>query len=83
MSAHNQRPSILLYTPLAGHGHLDGWLAIFAAALAEQGHAVTCLTPDAAALASRLEAKGLAGRRNPALVPWPAPHQFSAVLLGK
>lgn len=54
-----RRRTILVYNPISGHGHLDSWNALFVALLLERGWRVAALTPDAAALRSRLGHKGL------------------------
>lgn len=63
------RPCILVYNPISGHGHLDTWNAIFIALMLQQGWSVLALTPDAAALMSRLSVKGDAESRLKVL-PW-------------
>lgn len=56
----NNRPCILVYNPISGHGHLDSWNAMFIAILLEKGWDVLALTPDVPALLSRLAQKGMA-----------------------
>ncbi|MCA1985196.1 MAG: hypothetical protein LDL27_01815 [Desulfovibrio sp.] len=65
-------PTILLYNPLSGHGHLDSWLAMFARLLLRRGHGVQGLTPGPHALLDRLAQDDL--HRHPALrmLPWKA-----------
>ncbi|NBT59281.1 hypothetical protein EBT16_10915 [bacterium] len=53
-----EKPVILIYNPISGHGHLDSWNAMFVKLLIETGWRVLSLTPDAAALLSRLPSKG-------------------------
>ena len=52
------RPCILVYNPLAGHGHLDSWNALFVSILLARGYRVIAVTEDSGALARRL---GLSG----------------------
>lgn len=52
------RPCILVYNPLAGHGHLDSWNALFVSILMAGGHRVIAVTEDSGALSRRLEASG-------------------------
>ena len=52
------RPCILVYNPLAGHGHLDSWNALFVSLLLAGGYRVIAVTEDCAALSRRLEASG-------------------------
>jgi len=69
----NQRNTcpILLYNPISGRGHLDGWLAMFAAILLQRGYTVYCLAPDTEALLLRLRQRGLEQHPNLAILPWP------------
>ena len=52
------RPCILVYNPLAGHGHLDSWNAMFVSILLAGGYRVIAVTEDSGALTRRLEASG-------------------------
>ena len=52
-----QPPSILLYNPISGHGHLDSWNAMFVSILLGAGWRVNVLTPDSQDLIRRLESK--------------------------
>ena len=52
-----QPPSILLYNPISGHGHLDSWNAMFVDVLLEAGWRVNVLTPDTQDLIRRLNVK--------------------------
>lgn len=54
----HERPCILIYNPVSGHGHLDSWNAIFVSLLLDKGWRVLALTPDAGALLSRLCQRG-------------------------
>lgn len=38
-------PTILLYNPISGHGHLDSWARMFAVALVRRGYDVAYLSP--------------------------------------
>lgn len=51
------QPTILVYNPISGHGHLDSWNAMFIALLLKQGWRVLALTPDTSALLTRLARK--------------------------
>lgn len=66
--------TILVYNPVSGHGHLDSWNAMFVALLLERGWRVAALTPDAGALRSRLEQKGLLHDARLHILDWNA-HQ--------
>lgn len=50
-------PSILLYNPISGHGHLDSWNAMFVSILLDAGWRVNALTPNAQDLIRRLKSK--------------------------
>lgn len=67
----DNRHHILLYNPISGHGHLDGWHAMFAAVLLELGHTVVCLTPDEQTLVSRLRLRGMDQHPRLSVPPWP------------
>ena len=66
----NNVASILLYNPISGHGHLDGWMAMFAAILPTCGYTVYCLTPDTEALLLRLRQKGMEQHPGITILPW-------------
>jgi hypothetical protein len=51
-------PTILIYNPVSGHGHLDSWNALFISLLLKAGWRVCAATPDAADLVARLGLKG-------------------------
>ncbi len=53
-------PSILLYNPISGHGHLDSWNAMFVSILLDAGWRVNAMTPDAQDLTRRLKSKNQA-----------------------
>ena len=53
-----QKPCVIVYNPLAGHGHLDSWNAMFVSILLASGYRVIAVTEDSRALASRLESSG-------------------------
>jgi glycosyltransferase involved in cell wall biosynthesis len=53
-------PSILLYNPISGHGHLDSWNAMFVSILLDAGWRVNAMTPDAQDLMQRLKSKNQA-----------------------
>ncbi len=52
------RPCVLVYNPLAGHGHLDSWNALFVLLLLAGGYRVIAVTEDSGALARRLALSG-------------------------
>ena len=58
--ATSKLPSILLYNPISGHGHLDSWNAMFVSILLDAGWRVNALTPDAQDLIKRLKSKNQA-----------------------
>lgn len=66
------RPCILIYNPISGHGHLDSWNAMFVALLLKQGWNVLALTPDVSAFTSRLTEKGVATSPNLQILEWNA-----------
>ena len=61
---------ILIYSPLAGHGHLDSWNDMFIGVLLAAGWRVLSLTPDGKQLGERLEAKGVAGLDRLQILTW-------------
>ncbi len=66
---------ILLYNPLAGHGHLDSWNALFVEFLLESGWRVASLSPDAADLHRRLKRKQLEQHPNLRILEWRTPQR--------
>lgn len=70
----SKQPTILVYNPISGHGHLDSWNAMFIALLLERGWRVLALTPDINALMTRLDQKGLAISSSLKVLDWNA-HQ--------
>lgn len=64
------RPCILIYSPLAGHGHLDSWNDMFISLLLSAGWQVLSLTPDGQPLYERLVAKGVAGLDRLQILTW-------------
>ena len=64
------RPCILIYSPLAGHGHLDSWNDIFIGLLLTAGWRVLSLTPDGNQLRDRLDAKGVSGLERLQILTW-------------
>lgn len=63
--------TILIYNPLAGHGHLDSWNALVVSFLLERGDTVLALTPEPAELLRRLGLLGLRAHPRLALLRWP------------
>lgn len=68
----NDRPCVLVYNPISGHGHLDSWNAMFVALLLERGWRVLALTPDEPALMSRLAQKGIVASPRLQVLDWNA-----------
>jgi hypothetical protein len=64
---------ILLYNPLAGHGHLDSWNALFVEFLLEAGWSVASLSPGGADLHHRLKRKQLEQHLNLRILEWRTP----------
>ncbi len=64
------RPCVLIYNPLAAHGHLDSWNEMFIGLLLEAGWRVLSLTPDGKQLDQRLDAKGVSGRDRLQILTW-------------
>lgn len=64
------QPCVLVYNPLAGHGHLDSWNAMFISMLLEGGYRVLALTPDVAALRQRLALRGDDEALNLQILDW-------------
>ncbi len=63
--------TILIYNPLAGHGHLDSWNALVVSFLLERGETVLALTPEPAELLRRLRLLGVATEHSRlSLLPW-------------
>lgn len=67
-----ERPCILIYNPVSGHGHLDSWNAIFVSLLLDKGWRVLALTPDTGALLSRLGQRGAAISPDVQVLDWNA-----------
>ena len=67
---HRTQPCILIYSPLAGHGHLDSWNDMFIGMLLAAGWRVLSLTPDGKQLGDRLDAKGIPGRDCLQILTW-------------
>jgi hypothetical protein len=63
-------PSILLYNPISGHGHLDSWNAMFVSILLDAGWRVNALTPDAQDLIRRLKSKNQAFLERLQILDW-------------
>ena len=63
-------PCVLIYSPLAGHGHLDSWNDMFIDLLLKEGWRVLSLTPDGKQLGERLDARGGAGRDRFQILTW-------------
>ena len=63
-------PSILLYNPISGHGHLDSWNAMFVSILLDAGWRVNALTPDAQDLIGRLKSKNQASLEQLHVLDW-------------
>ncbi len=66
---------ILLYNPLAGHGHLDSWNALFVEFLLEAGWSVASLSPGGADLHHRLKRKQLERHPNLRILEWRTPQR--------
>ena len=65
--------TILLYNPIAGHGHLDSWNALFVRFLLEAGWRVVSLSPGAEDLRSRLRTQDLEQHPNLRILDWRTP----------
>lgn len=63
-------PSILIYNPISGHGHLDSWNAMFVSILLNAGWSVNALTPDAQELMRRLKSKNQASLERLQVLDW-------------
>jgi len=63
-------PSILLYNPISGHGHLDSWNAMFVSILLDAGWRVNAMTPDAQDLMRRLKSKNQARLERLCVLDW-------------
>ena len=63
-------PSILLYNPISGHGHLDSWNAMFVSILLDAGWRVNVMTPDAQDLTRRLKSKNQAFLERLCVLDW-------------
>ena len=72
----SERPCILIYNPISGHGHLDSWNSLFVGILLERGFHVLCLTPDEVRLERYLAEKGFAGGGRAQVLPWDVPGQL-------
>ena len=67
---------VLIYNPISGHGHLDSWNALFVGLLLERGYRILALTPDRAALESRLTQQELAENPLLRILDWDAPRPW-------
>lgn len=63
-------PSILLYNPISGHGHLDSWNAMFVSILLDTGWRVNALTPNPQDLIQRLKSKNQASLDRLHVLTW-------------
>lgn len=63
-------PSILVYNPISGHGHLDSWCALFVSILLDAGWKVNVLTPDTQELIKRLSLKKQANSARLNVIAW-------------
>jgi len=71
-------PSILIYNPISGHGHLDSWNALFISLLLKAGWYVNAATPNQEDLLARLHLKGHAGCPQLLVLVWQvSPRTFS------
>lgn len=75
-------PTILIYNPISGHGHLDSWNALFVSILLEAGWSVCAATPNASDLIARLRKKGLAESPNLQVLNWEMPRRTFAARIG-
>jgi hypothetical protein len=75
-------PTILIYNPISGHGHLDSWNALFVSTLLEAGWSVCAATPNAPDLIARLRKKGLADSPNLQVLNWEPPRRTFAARIG-
>ncbi len=71
-------PTVLIYNPISGHGHLDSWNALFVSILIEAGWSVCAATPNAPDLIARLSKKGLADSPNLQILKWEMPRRTFA-----
>lgn len=62
--------TILIYNPLAGHGHLDSWNALVVSFLLERGDTVLALTPAPTELLRRLGLLGFGAHPRLSLLRW-------------
>ena len=62
--------TILVYNPLAGHGHLDSWNALVVSFLLERGDTVLALTPQPSELLRRLGLLGVGAHPRLSLLRW-------------
>lgn len=69
------KPIVLVYNPLAGHGHLDSWSAMVTNLLLQEGYKVIVLTPNKLDLLSRLSAMNMTNASNLQILEWALPVQ--------
>lgn len=69
------RPSILIYNPISGHGHLDSWNALFVSLLLERGYRILVLTPDRHSLQSHLAQRKLTDHPRLRVLDWEGAHR--------
>ena len=75
MMIDDNRPCILVYNPISGHGHLDSWNAMFVGFLLGRGWRVLALTPKPADLQERLSGKAPADLAGLQILPWDIPRR--------
>jgi len=66
----SEQPTILVYNPISGRGHLDSWNAMFVELLLKNGWRVLALTPDPSALLSRLAVNDGKLIKRLQILPW-------------
>jgi glycosyltransferase involved in cell wall biosynthesis len=72
------KPTILIYNPISGHGHLDSWNALFVSLLLKAGWHVNAATPNRDDLLARLRLKGQADCPRLQILDWQtSPRTFS------
>ncbi len=71
----NYVPSVLIYNPISGHGHLDSWNTLFVGLLLERGYRILVLTPDRQTLQSHLAQRQLTDHPRLRVLDWEVTHR--------
>ena len=73
----DHQPCVLIYNPLASHGHLNSWFVMFVQKFMVQGYRVLAMAPNAEQLIAEMLEKHAphAGAAEVEVLPWKLPRQ--------